>query len=376
MVSTNIYSLYKFTTQSLPAYYKSLQPSTVATVSTQQLISEESGDITTHGQTSWIACGIKIQELQLAIRYQLCAHGLKITTEEIQVIENKRSRLQTLIDIFEHQGDSFLLQPLTDDSPISPLGDYAQYDHLEDLTNSEDTDDDHLEHGSCHTPLRAIDGSGMDGTNPEDFLVLLPSSLGWEWCVRHGIQSLAGKEVQLRHAQASESIHEIRLALGFNMARDACQKLRKAIPILQDLPKLRSKDLCVETLVLGSEQTGQRNKQQPWIWGFGDIIEDDGTWMDDFERVHWLRARAQFERWSEEQHSIHNEAKWIPAYFHAKAETWKKLMIASTQDALKGHQAYASYQMYAWEELSRSSVKALTPITDSPLKHYTNFQSL
>ncbi|KAH8976825.1 hypothetical protein EDB86DRAFT_2839044 [Lactarius hatsudake] len=374
----------------------------------QQLILEESGDITTHGQTSWIACGIKIQELQLAIRYQIRAYGLKITTEEIQVIENKRSRLQTLIDIFEHQGDSFLLQPLTDDSPISPLGDYAQYDHLEDLTNSEDTDDDHLEHGRCHTPLRAIDGSGMDGTNPEDFLVLLPSSLGWEWCVRHGIQSLAGKEVQLRHAQASESIHEIRLALGFksalfrtqvrpansqqtktrawnavhsvdtnvhehariySMAQDACQKLRKAIPILQDLPKLHSKDLCVETLVLGSEQTGQRNKQQSWIWGFGDTIGDDGTWMDDFERDHWLHARAQFERWLEEQHSIHNEAKWIPAYFHAKAETWKKLMIAATQDALKGYQAYASYQIHAWEELSRSSVKALTPITDSPLKH-------
>ncbi|KAH9030738.1 hypothetical protein EDB85DRAFT_1866206 [Lactarius pseudohatsudake] len=264
----------------------------------QQLISEESGDITTHGQTSWIACGIKIQELQLAIRYQLRAHGLKITTEEIQVIENKRSRLQTLIDIFEHQGDSFLLQPLTDDSPISPLGDYAQYDHLEDLTNSEDTDDDHLEHGTF----------------------LLPSSLGWEWCVRHGIQSLAGKEVQLRHAQASESIHEIRLALGFksalfrtqvrpansqqtktrawnavhsvdtnvrehariySMARDACQSLRKQFLFRRISQSCRSKDLCVETLVLGSEQTGQRNKQQPWIWGFGDIIEDNGTWMDD-----------------------------------------------------------------------------------------------
>ncbi|KAH8985344.1 hypothetical protein EDB86DRAFT_2810252 [Lactarius hatsudake] len=171
----------------------------------QQLISEESGDITTHGQTSWIACGIKIQELQLAIRYQICAYGLKITTEEIQVIENKRSCLQTLIDIFEHQGDSFLLQPLTDDSPISPLGDYAQYDHLEDLTNSKDTDDDHLEHGRF----------------------LLPSSLGWEWCVRHGIQSLAGKEVQLRHAQASESIHEICLALGFKSAL-FCTQVRPA----------------------------------------------------------------------------------------------------------------------------------------------------
>ncbi|KAH9163423.1 hypothetical protein EDB89DRAFT_1822957, partial [Lactarius sanguifluus] len=75
------------------------------------------------------------------------------------------------------------------------------------------------------------------------------------------------------------------------------------------------------------------------------------------ERVHWLRARAQFERWLEEQHSIHNEAEWVPAYFHAKTEIWKKLMTIATQGSLKGHQAYASYQMHAWEELSRSSRK-------------------
>ncbi|KAI9434693.1 hypothetical protein H4582DRAFT_1818434, partial [Lactarius indigo] len=375
----------------------------------QQLISEESGDITTHGQTSWIACGIKIQELQLAIRYQLRAHGLKINTEEAQVIENKRSRLQKLIDIFEHQGDSFLLhQPLADDSSIVPLGDYEEYDHVDDLGDPEDTDDDHSAHASIRPTLQALDGSGMDATNPEDFPVLLPSSLGWEWCVRHGFQSLAGKEVQLRHAQASESIHGICLALGFksalfhtqvrsahtqqtktrawnaihsvdtnvrehariySMAQDAYRKLRKAAPIPQDLPKLHSKDLRVATLVLGSQQVGQRNTQQSWIWGFGNTTEDDGTWMDDFERVHWLRARAQFEQWSEEQDSIHNEAKWIPAYFHSKAETWKKLMIIAAQGSLKGHQAYASYQMHAWEGLSRSSVKALTPITDAPLKH-------
>ncbi|KAI9446284.1 hypothetical protein H4582DRAFT_1804475 [Lactarius indigo] len=373
----------------------------------QQLISEESRDITAHGQTSWIACGIKIQEL--AIRYQLRAHGLKINTEEAQVIENKRSCLQKLIDIFEHQGDSFLLhQPLADDSSIVPLGDYEEYDHVDDLGDPEDTDDDHSAHASIRPTLQALDGSGMDATNPEDFPVLLPSSLGWEWCVRHGFQSLAGKEVQLRHAQASESIHGIHLALGFksalfrtqvrpahtqqtktrtwnaihsvdtnvrehariySMARDAYRKLRKAAPIPQDLPKLHSKDLRVATLVLGSQQVGQRNTQQSWIWGFGNTTEDDGTWMDDFERVHWLRARAQFERWSEEQDSIHNEAKWIPAYFHSKAETWKKLMIIAAQGSLKGHQAYASYQMHAWEGLSRSSVKALTPITDAPLKH-------
>ncbi|KAI9429672.1 hypothetical protein H4582DRAFT_1826218 [Lactarius indigo] len=185
----------------------------------QQLISEESRDITTHGQTSWISCGIKIQELQLAIRYQLQAYGPKINTEEVQVIENKQSRLQKLIDIFEHQGDSFLLQQkLTDDSPISPLGNYEEYDHVDDLGPPNNTDDNHSGHDFHHHTHQALDGSGMDGINPEDLPILLPSSLGWEWCVKHGAQSLARKEVQLRHAQASDSIHRIRLALGFKSA--------------------------------------------------------------------------------------------------------------------------------------------------------------
>jgi hypothetical protein len=88
------------------------------------------------------------------------------------------------------------------------------------------------------------------------------------------------------------------------------------------------------------------------------------------ERVHWLRAKAQFERWLEEQHSIHNEAQWIPAFFHTKSEAWEKLKVFASQASLKGHQAYASYQTHAWEQLSRSSIKALSPITDTPLKHY------
>ena len=88
------------------------------------------------------------------------------------------------------------------------------------------------------------------------------------------------------------------------------------------------------------------------------------------ERVHWLHAKAQFARWVEEQDSIHNEAKWIPAYFHTKSEVWRKLMLCALHNSLKGHASYASYQMHAWEGLSRSAVKALSPIMDSPLHHF------
>lgn len=220
--------------------------------------------------------------------------------------------------MFEHQADSFLLyKHHTDDSPISALGDYDEYDHVDDVDHSIDTVE---EHSGPSTILRASDGSEMENPNPEDLPILLPSSLGWEWCASNGMKSLAAKEAKLRHAQAGDSIHRIRLALGFksalfrtqvrpaktqktktrawnaiqniettvhehariySLARDAFWNIRHAHTGGPDLPQLHSKDLHIATLVLGSEHVGQRNKQQSWIWGFGQTVEDDGTWMND-----------------------------------------------------------------------------------------------
>jgi len=172
------------------------------------------------------------------------------------------------------------------------------------------------------------DGSGMDDLNPEDIPIPLPSSLGWSWCTKHDVTSLAVKEARLRNAQANEAIHRIRLALGFksalfrtqvrhartqktktrawsaihgadttvqehacvySMARDAYQKLRNALQDPVELPKLLPKDLNVQTLILGSEQVGQRNTQLSWIWGFGKTVDNEGTWMSNCEWPYRLR---------------------------------------------------------------------------------------
>jgi hypothetical protein len=87
-------------------------------------------------------------------------------------------------------------------------------------------------------------------------------------------------------------------------------------------------------------------------------------------RVHWLRAKAQFQRWMEERASIRNEAEWVPSYFRVKAERWRKLMIIAAQKTQCGHEAYASQQINAWEALSRSSTKALSPISSAQLNAY------
>jgi hypothetical protein len=171
-----------------------------------------------------------------------------------------------------------------------------------------------------HHRSRISDGSRIEGRNAEAISLLLPLSLGWEWCASHGVKSLAVKEGKLQYAQANDSIHRIRLALGFKsalfrtqvrdartqktktrawtaihsvdtsvheharnygMARDAYLKVQDPSGRSLELPPLLPTDLRVNTAILGAAQVGQRNKQLPWIWSFGTSVKQDGTWMDE-----------------------------------------------------------------------------------------------
>jgi hypothetical protein len=257
---------------------------------------------------------------RLGIRYQL-RQGSQKTSEDAQILENKRNHLQKLIDMFEHQADAFLLnhQPM-DDVLMSSMGDYVEYDNVDDMDNSGNLNPSAMapsgrNHGPCIS-----DGSRMEGHNAEDISVVLPSSLGWEWCLSNGVKSLAMKEAKLRYAQANDSLHRIRLALGFksalfrtqvrgartqktktrawtaiqsvdttvhehartySMARDAYLRVQDPLGNSPELPALSITDLHVNTAILGAAQVGQRNKQLPWIWSFGTSVRQDGTWMDD-----------------------------------------------------------------------------------------------
>lgn len=258
---------------------------------------------------------------RVALRYQVRSHGARFTPEEAQVIENKQGHLQKLIDKFQHQADTFLLHQHGLDHPhITPVDDYDHFDNV-DLPGSSISSDGKVSGPPVRKPTpRKSDGSGMEHVNPEDLPILLPSTLGWDWCVSNGVEALAAKEARLRVAQANESIHRIRLSLGFKSAifrtqvrpansqqkktrawnavksvdttvheharvySLACDAYRMICPALSnglELPQLVPQDLHVATLVLGSDKVGQHNKQQSWIWGFGQQSARDGTWMDE-----------------------------------------------------------------------------------------------
>ncbi|KAN0130001.1 hypothetical protein V8E53_012155 [Lactarius tabidus] len=369
----------------------------------QVLISEEDEEGAIHGQTSWLSCGLKIQEMQLAIRYDLRLSGPQPTIEKAQVIDNKRSRLQHFIDMFERQADSYILcHRALENAQIAPLTDYSQFDDIDMLDDLELQVPVQASLHAFHYISHSSDSSGIDSTNAEDLSIILPSSLGWEWCIQNNVQNLAEKEAKLRVAQANDAVHGMRLALGFksalfrgqrtktrawdavhsadatvnhharnySMAREAYLQIQQAYSVGPELPQLHLADLRVGTAILDPAEVRQCNTQLSWIWSFGETVDKDGTWMDEFNRIHWLRAKAQFERWLEEQASIHNEAVWVPAYFHSKAEQWEERMKNAAQYSQKGHAAYASQQMHSWEELSKSSEKSLAPITSTPVKTF------
>ena len=75
--------------------------------------------------------------LRLAIRYQLQGQGSWLTMEEVQILENKWTCLQKLIDTFAHQSNvSLLNHKSTEEAPMSLLGDYLEYDHADDIDES------------------------------------------------------------------------------------------------------------------------------------------------------------------------------------------------------------------------------------------------
>ena len=207
-----------------------------------------------------------------------------------------------------------------------------------------------------HQSLRAPDGSGIDTGNPEDIPIFLPSSLGWKWCSSHNAKSLALKEAKLQHAQANDATHQIHLALGFksalfhdhihihpahtqqtktwawnavnnvdstlsghariySMACNAYRKLCNKTTIKAELPLLTKEDLYIATMVLGSEITGQHNTQKSWVWGFGNIKADDGTWMDNCE---WTFASMNFNECSDN----HILISWKGSLASCKGTVW------------------------------------------------------
>jgi hypothetical protein len=64
------------------------------------------------------------------------------------------------------------------------------------------------------------------------------------------------------------------------------------------------------------------------------------------QRVHWLRARAQKNRWDEELSLVKYEMEWTARYFLYRAREWEKRF--DSEDLYARPKAYAARQAAQW----------------------------
>jgi hypothetical protein len=58
-------------------------------------------------------------------------------------------------------------------------------------------------------------------------------------------------------------------------------------------------------------------------------------------RVHWLRAKARYDRLCEDITLLHNEMMWTTDYFHYRSGLWKIYIQGIDAADDPGHLAYA-----------------------------------
>ncbi|EGN92810.1 hypothetical protein SERLA73DRAFT_65128, partial [Serpula lacrymans var. lacrymans S7.3] len=104
------------------------------------------------------------------------------------------------------------------------------------------------------------------------------------------------------------------------------------------------------TQLMNPNATRLHNTALPWFWSMdlkGDTSQQ--IWMSECmcpSPVHWLRAKAMYNRWIEEDILVCLKMKWTVQYFQHQAKRWK---------GSPGHVAYAERQIRIWNQFSEQA---------------------
>ncbi|KAH9483515.1 hypothetical protein JR316_0002983 [Psilocybe cubensis] len=197
------------------------------------------------------------------------------------------------------------------------------------------------------------------------------------------------KGVRTRGQAAAKELREriSHHAQAYSRCRDCLVQLGADNNILREFRVLTKDDVRSSTAVLNPNIPGSTNFRLSWIWysvnqrlGPRWVLDPDAPDNADpnslgdnadpatvleFKRVHWLRARAHFQRWKEESTLVRYEMQWTVTYFLHKSATWKSA-IKDNPTILPGAIAYAHRKAQMWHHLALISDRSFRSVN----KHY------
>ena len=167
----------------------------------------------------------------------------------------------------------------------------------------------------------------------------------------------------------------------YNFCRRKLWAMGSPAQINTDFPPLTDKDCEASSSVGDPNAPGQRNKKLSWIWKWMGPSSTRFTRLNanpdlqsivDYQqecrflmlgitiwylyfievyRIHWIHARAQRNRWSEELNLTEHEMEWTVRFYMYMAKLWASQRDANAGDP--GLCAYAEQLMDMWNELGR-----------------------
>ena len=195
----------------------------------------------------------------------------------------------------------------------------------------------------------------------------------------HVIRIAPRKGVRTR---ARSEIAKLNVKIGYycrvySYCRIALVHLKANNDILSRYRIIERKDIASSGALLNPNEPGSSTHRLSWIWQTGHRAEDSNspglyectaskylfyTYNDlskffyfIVNRVHWLRARAQQQRWREEYILVHHEMEWTVRYYIHQSKIWKKRRSVAEDMGDNGAAVYASRKAAMWDNMASSA---------------------
>ncbi|KAG2060992.1 hypothetical protein BDR06DRAFT_1049040 [Suillus hirtellus] len=155
--------------------------------------------------SSWIASGITIEEMQIALTMDTRRLGRHPTETQTLDICRHQTKLQSRIDEFTMVAATHLSEGFDIDDEIRDLHlDFMDDNSENEGINGSDTESEHEAH-ECRL---------WDLFHPEKTMIPLPYNFGVACCVELGVEHLIGQEIALQEGQANDALQAIRMHLA------------------------------------------------------------------------------------------------------------------------------------------------------------------
>ncbi|KAF8265897.1 hypothetical protein EI94DRAFT_1702128 [Lactarius quietus] len=285
-----------------------------------ELTEKEIGTSGRERHATWISTGLKIQEMQVSLQALVRKIGSHSTPDQQREVMVKWAQLQERVDTFHKQAAN-ILQAVSEggaDLPVVESYVGAEFNGI----GKEDDDNEHSSSAEDHDQTHLSGNSAANGCVDAEYISLhLPSHFRCDWCNKNAAEDLAKAELCLREGQLNDSLHHIRMALGYKsylFRHDVCpartQKLKThawegvhavestvqlhthvythvqqamvdlgaSDNLLEWYKILRWQHLSVKTSVIVPQVRGPQNARLSWYWSM-DVRQDTDVeeWMED-----------------------------------------------------------------------------------------------